>query len=158
MSAFMKEEEIRVEQVIRNARMLLDLTQEEAGRLVGVTRRAWEYWEAGTRKIPVAAFELFIAKISGKLDSTLKPNDKRQIIVVVADDGLTPIDVVSNENFLSLAEDISKNIAVISSWAIDRSTGKPYKHKTRFLIQPHNEHVTVAGHQWREKLSNEEIS
>lgn len=106
----------------------------------------------------MAAFELFIAKISGKLASTLKPNNKRQLVVIVADDGLTPIDVVSNENFLSLAENHIENIAVISSLAIDRFTGKPYKHKTRFSIQPHNKHVTVAGHQWREKLSNEEIS
>ena len=137
--------------MIRNARMWLELDQEEAGRLVGVTRRAWEHWESGTRKMPVAAFELFIAKIAGQVRSTLQ----RQLVVVVADDGITPIDVLSNENFLSLKLDDSSNTAVISSLGIDKGKpykkGKPCKHETRFSIEPFNGHVVRAIQQWQQE-------
>ena len=47
---------------IRSSRLALGLTQAQAGALVGVTDRAWRYWEAGRRTMPVGIWELFQLK------------------------------------------------------------------------------------------------
>ena len=47
---------------IRAARLSLGLTQSQAGALVGVTDRAWRYWETGKRKMPSGMWELFVLK------------------------------------------------------------------------------------------------
>lgn len=47
---------------IRASRLSLGLTQAQAGGLVGVTDRAWRYWEAGRRTMPVGIWELFQLK------------------------------------------------------------------------------------------------
>lgn len=43
-------------------------TQSEAASLVHVTMRAWQWWEAGKRKMPVGLWELLLIK------SGLHPN------------------------------------------------------------------------------------
>jgi len=47
---------------IREARHRAGLTQSQAAALVGVHRRAWQYWEGGGRKMGVAVWELFLIK------------------------------------------------------------------------------------------------
>lgn len=44
------------------ARKAAGLTQTQAAKLVGVTLRAWQYWEAGERTMPTSAWELFLIK------------------------------------------------------------------------------------------------
>lgn len=48
---------------IRRRREAVGLTQAEAAALVYVTPRAWQRWESGDRAIPLATWELFLAKI-----------------------------------------------------------------------------------------------
>ena len=43
-----------------------DLTQTEAGALVGAALRTWQSWEAGDRKIPEAKWELLCLKVIAK--------------------------------------------------------------------------------------------
>ena len=43
---------------IRASRLALNLTQSQAGALVGVTDRAWRYWEGGERVMPYAAWKV----------------------------------------------------------------------------------------------------
>lgn len=44
------------------ARQSAGLTQTKAAALVGVTLRAWQYWEAGQREMPKGMWELFNLK------------------------------------------------------------------------------------------------
>ena len=137
-----------ISQKLQHARFIIGLTQEEAGQLVGVTRRAWAHWEEGTRAMPVAAFELFIAKISGQVRSTIKNDPARELIVVIEEETFSPIDVVSNENFLSLTYDQPSEKYVISSLAIDRLSGKKYTHRVKFSPKV-NSHVLQAAKKWK---------
>lgn len=47
---------------IRQARLSLGLTQQQAGELVGASARTWRAWEAGFRVIPGAKWELWVIK------------------------------------------------------------------------------------------------
>lgn len=47
-------------QQLRALRERLELTQGAAARLVGVDGRAWRYWEAGARPVPVAVALLLL--------------------------------------------------------------------------------------------------
>lgn len=47
---------------IKDSRKSAGLTQEQAARLIGATRRAWQEWEAGRRNMPGAKWELFLRK------------------------------------------------------------------------------------------------
>ncbi len=47
---------------IKAAREKAGLTTEQAAELVGVTRRAWQLWEAGDRKMQKGMWELFNLK------------------------------------------------------------------------------------------------
>ena len=47
---------------IRKARAASGLSQSESARLVGVSARAWQYWESGHRAMSAASFELFLIK------------------------------------------------------------------------------------------------
>jgi DNA-binding transcriptional regulator YiaG len=48
---------------IRAARERAGLTQAQAAALIGYTRRAWQEWEAGTRGMRRALFDLFLQRI-----------------------------------------------------------------------------------------------
>jgi DNA-binding XRE family transcriptional regulator len=127
------------------ARQALHMTTTEAAQLVHVTRRTWEMWESGKAAMPKAKQELFIAKLEGQ--RTKDP----LLVVVLADDGLTPIDVVASDGFCSLlqAED---GAYVISSLAISRENGRPYVHRQRFRKE-HNSHVIRAADTWRSVMA-----
>ena len=47
-------------QQLRALRLRLELTQGAAARLVGVDGRAWRYWEAGARPVPVTIGRLLM--------------------------------------------------------------------------------------------------
>lgn len=49
-------------ETIRTLRSTLQLTQKEAADLVHVSLRAWQWWEAGQREMPLAAWELLVIK------------------------------------------------------------------------------------------------
>lgn len=140
-----------ISQKLQHARFLVGITQEEAGQLVGVTRRAWAHWEDGSRMMPKSAFELFIAKISGQVRSFLPNNAPRELVVVVADDQISPVDVVSQENFLSLVHDTQTDRWIISSLAIDRFSGRKYTHRVAFSSLG-NEHILKAAERWKAAL------
>jgi DNA-binding transcriptional regulator YiaG len=53
---------------ILNARTKAGLTQTAAGALVYTSCRAWQYWEAGKRKMAPAVYELFLLKCKISLD------------------------------------------------------------------------------------------
>ena len=48
--------------LIRTTRLALNLTQSQAGAIVGATARAWRAWEAGFRVMPGSKWELFNLK------------------------------------------------------------------------------------------------
>lgn len=47
---------------VKSARVRAGLTQDQASRVIGATRRAWQEWEAGRRNMPGAKWELFLRK------------------------------------------------------------------------------------------------
>lgn len=49
-------------ETIRATRLSLNLTQQQAGELIGATARAWRAWEAGARVMPESKWELFQIK------------------------------------------------------------------------------------------------
>jgi DNA-binding XRE family transcriptional regulator len=51
---------------IREARHRAGLTQEQAGAVIGASRRTWQNWENGTRNMPGAKWELFNLKMQGE--------------------------------------------------------------------------------------------
>lgn len=140
------------ESVIFNARLHLNLTTTEAGMMVGVTKRTWEYWEAGVRKMPSAAFELFLAKLDGSVRTNIKYDESYSIVTIFAKDRVTPIDAVSNQNFLSLTISESTDTAVICSLAVERGTGKRYKYSTAFSISA-NDRVIPKVNEWKNAIA-----
>lgn len=49
---------------IRAAREKAELTQTEAGELIGAKLRTWQDWESGARNMPAAKWELFQLKVT----------------------------------------------------------------------------------------------
>lgn len=47
---------------VAEARAGSNLTQTEAAAIIGKTLRAWQYWEAGERKMDGVLFEFFLLK------------------------------------------------------------------------------------------------
>ncbi len=54
-------------EMVRTTRICAGLTQEEAGNLVHVSRKGWQKWELGERNMSPGLWDLFLAKVSGKL-------------------------------------------------------------------------------------------
>ena len=63
---------------IKMARVTVGLTQEQAGAIVhSPSRRAWQNWERGESKIPMAEWELFLIKTGQKeVTKFVKHHDK----------------------------------------------------------------------------------
>jgi len=133
--------------IVRIARQAAGVTTTEAGQLVHVTRRTFEQWESGDRQIPAAKLELLIAKLNGQ-----RPEGGQLLAFFGGDiDQATLIDVVAEDNFLSLKE-YDDGTATISSLAVERHTGRPYVHRQRFSIEPHNVRVTKIARSWVDKV------
>lgn len=121
-------------EILRATRLALVLTTDEAGRLVGVTRRAWEHWEAGSRKVPTAAYELFLAKAEGLVPSHLQDHG-RNVCVILSDDGNSHIDVVGSDNFLSWKYGKTQCTVVVDSWAYHPLHRLRYRHSTEASVR-----------------------
>lgn len=46
-------------EAIRKARLAAELTQQQAGQLIGYSRRSWQEWEAGSRRMRALTFQAF---------------------------------------------------------------------------------------------------
>lgn len=110
-----------------------------------VSPRMVGMWETGAQPVPDGRWRLFLHEVNDELDR------RRELVVVLADDGSTPLDVISDANFYDLEEDEARGIGVVSSYAIDRLTGRPYLHLQRFPLAT-NQHVTRAANHWRAAL------
>jgi putative transcriptional regulator len=51
------------DQIFRLRKLVMGYTQSEAADMVYVTLRAWQWWEAGKREMPIGLWELFLIKI-----------------------------------------------------------------------------------------------
>lgn len=49
-------------EIVRAARRAAGLTQTEAAAMIYRTRRNWQQWESGERRMDAALFELFLIK------------------------------------------------------------------------------------------------
>lgn len=114
----------------------------DVARKLDVTTRTVGMWETGSQAMPDGRWRLFLHEVA---DAVLK--SPRSIVIVMADDGETPIDAVSDANFYDIHENDFDGSAVISSYAIDRQTQRPYLHSQRFK-QRGNEHVLRAAKAW----------
>ena len=85
----------------------------------------------------------------------------KQLIVIVADDcnniGVVPLDVISEDTFLSISEDGFGN-AIIASMFVDRITRKPSVHRTKFSMSPHNLRAVEIANNWQIKIEMELLS
>lgn len=138
---------------LRSARAITGLTQAEAGQLVGVTAKAWSTWETGIRKIPHAAYELFMHKAAGDLKSPIIQSEPNELVVVCADDGATPVAVFGRRNFLSFKIDPDTKTGVITSWIMCPRKGAE-RFSCRFALRV-NEHVVKKALKWQSELTDQ---
>lgn len=110
-----------------------------------VSTRMVGMWETGAQDIPDGRWRLFMHEVNAELARG------RSMVVVLAADGATPIDAVSDTNFYDFECSDFDGTAVISSYAIDRRTQRPYLHTQRFK-QEGNEHVLRAAAAWKAGL------
>lgn len=110
-----------------------------------VSPRMVGMWETGAQNIPDGRWRLFMHEVNAEITSS------RSTVVVLAADGLTPIDAVSDANFYALEVNDFDGTAVVSSYAIDRRTQRPYLHTQQFQ-QKGNEHVLRAAAHWEAGL------
>lgn len=137
---------------LRSARASTGLTQAEAGQLVGVTAKAWSAWETGIRKMPYAAYELFMHKAAGDLKSPVVQCETNELVVVCADDGRTPLAVFGSRNFLSFKTDPDLKTGVISSWVMCPRKGAE-RFSCRFNLAL-NKHVVASVTKWQSELKD----
>lgn len=138
---------------LRSVRAITGLTQAEAGQLVGVTAKAWSAWENGIRKMPHAAYELFILKASGHLNAPLVQSQSDELVAVVANDGITALGVFGRRNFLSFKKDPDMKTGVITSWIMCPRKGAE-RFSCRFVLDL-NEHVVRKASKWQSELSDQ---
>lgn len=117
----------------------------EAAKRAGVGPRTISSVESGAQVMSDASWRLFAHEIVAEL------NRIPETIVVVASDGITPIDVVSEDSYVGYARNDDGVTAIIASHTIHRLTGQPDVHRTRFDVR-HNAHVVRAAERWEERL------
>lgn len=61
---------------VKESRLALGLTQQQAGAIVGATARAWRAWESGFRAMPESKWELFQIKTREMKDG--RSDDERR--------------------------------------------------------------------------------
>jgi len=59
--------------VIKQTRIDAGLTQRESAEWVGITTRAWQYYEAGTVSVPTPTWRLFLSLIANRPASESSP-------------------------------------------------------------------------------------
>lgn len=117
-------------EVLRHVRQNHGLSTTEAGRLVGVTKRAWEHWESGARQVPQSSYELFMAKCQGVIPPELSPETDRGLFVVVNSSG-QPFIVLGRGSFIGV-DAVDSGRAIVTSFVVDFSNGR--RKKTATLV------------------------
>lgn len=100
---------------------------------------------------PLPAPPPFSSSLATRCSAQLMQESGRQLVAVLASDGVTPIDVVSDANFFDIGVNDLNGTGVISSYAIDRVTQRPHVHMQRFQLAG-NEHVVRAATAWKAAL------
>lgn len=145
-------DKIEKAQKLYSARNLAGLSQDEASRLVGVTKRAWQYWESTQREVPLQILELFLLKLN-----TSWSDEKRRDLVVVMhpQSHSTPMATLSNQNYLGYTYDKTTNEIVVKSYTYDIFTKMRQVSKTRFPNTFPNDHVLKWLVKWEKELNDE---
>lgn len=115
----------------------------EAAKRAGVSTRTISSVESGTQVMSEASWRLFAHEAVAEI------NRIPQIVVILASDGITPIDVVSDLGYIGHALADDGRTAIIASHTINRVTGQPDVYRTRFDVE-HNAHVLHAVDRWEE--------
>jgi len=129
--------------IARKIRIDNELSAEDVAGLIGVTTRQLSAFEAGTQNMPLERLELLTLKIERR-------GPQGSLVTVLSEDGVTPLDVVSERNFAGYSMS-GDGMATIKSLAIDRKTGRPMMHSTTFTVAL-NEHVINACIKWEREL------
>lgn len=115
----------------------------EAAKRAGVSTRTLSSVESGTQLMSEPSWRLFAHEAVAEIDRI------PETVVVLASDGITPIDVVSNLGYIGHALADDGRTAIIASHTINRMSGQPDVFRTRFGIE-HNAHVLRAADRWAE--------
>jgi hypothetical protein len=119
-------------------------SSEAIAKKLGVTPRTVGLWETMAQPMPDGPWRLFVHEMKDEIFN------EPSIVVVLAEDGVTPIDAVSDQNFVFLDKH-ADGTAIIASHAIDRYTQRPTLHSQRFQ-QHANQHVIRAAEAWEAGL------
>lgn len=114
---------------ISHLRQQLGMSIEQACQFCHVGIRSWKDWETLRREMPIATAELFILKLENIIYKKEHPYEG--MIIILGEDHISILDVVSGYNFLSF-QSINDDYYEIKSMAIDLNKGQPYIHKTIF--------------------------
>lgn len=112
-------------EVLRFVRMNHGLSTTQAGRLVGVTKRAWEHWESGARQVPQSSYELFMAKCQGVIPPEIDPETDRGLFVVVNSVG-DPFIVLGRGSWIDVKV-VDSGKAIVTSFVVDFQSGRREK-------------------------------
>lgn len=122
-------------------RNMVGLTQQQVADMVSVVLRTVALWEAGTQPMPDARWELFTLKVARLIDQ------RPELVVIVDADGTSVLDVVADAGYFDHVNN-GDGTAVISSFAMDRLSGRPTLHSQRFRIAA-NKHVLEKAEAWK---------
>ncbi len=111
-------------------RTILGWSAAEAAERLSVTTRTLSSDESGG-VVPDARWRLFVHEVTEELR---RGRDSGGFVVVSADDGITPIDVVSYDNFAGFTVSDDGKTGLIASYTIDRVTGKHGIHRQLFSM------------------------
>jgi len=118
----------------------------EAAKRAGVSARTVSAIESGAQPVmSESTWRLFAHEAVAEI------NRVPQTVVVVASDGITPLDVVSDHGYIGHALADDGRTAIIASHTINRLTGQPDVYRTRFDVE-RNRHVLRAVDRWEERL------
>lgn len=129
--------------MLRKIRNSFNFSAEDIAGLVGVTPRMVSAWEADSQRMPLERMQLLIFKLQSQ-----RPDG--ETITILGPDGQSFLDVVCENNFAGF-KFWGDDTATIKSLAVDRLTGNPVIHATRFHIDK-NEHVLNCVHRWQRNL------
>ncbi|KPW66529.1 hypothetical protein ALO82_200302 [Pseudomonas syringae pv. broussonetiae] len=115
-------------EVLRYVRVSHGLSATQAGRLVGVTKRAWEHWESGARQVPQSSFELFMAKCQGVIPPQMNPETDLGLFVVINSSG-QPLIVLGRGSWIDV-EVVNGGRAIVTSFVVDFRSGRREKVET----------------------------
>lgn len=141
---------------LRSIRELAGLSQDQASRLLKVTKRALQYWESGQREIPSQTLELFQIKVCEPWSEELQQED-RDLVLVLADDGVsaTPLTVLSNQNYLGHKHDPYTGTIIIQSYMYDPLTRQRYVRALQVQNASPNKHLLKWLDKWAVELRND---